>query len=131
MNFNFLHIKLNTLKSHYKDNLKYINTDNGVMLYEQITLEKAKLFGYEFKSISLFFFELLICAGYRLHINNDEYPDFIDCITLATASRPELVTMEDKSFLMWKNDQETLYCIPNYDIQEIQLLHFNNKYDVM
>lgn len=131
MNFNFLHIKLNTPIEEYKDNLKFLSTDNGVMLYEQIRLEKTRLFGYEIRSIFLFFFDHLICVGYKLFINHDEYPDFIDCITLATASKPELINEAGQSFMKWKSSLETLYCFPNYEQQEIQLYHVNNKYDVM
>jgi|GEM_PF-2873204 len=131
MNFKFLQIKLNTSKNEFEGKITYQDSNNGVLMYNLTKPEKNKLFGYFIKSIKLYFFKYLISVSYTLEISLEEYPDLLDCISLTTGLNPKVISVEEKSYLQWKNKQETLYCIPDYEKQVIQLYHTLNEYDII
>lgn len=131
MNFNFLQIKLNSSKADFEGKIKYQDSSEGVMMYHLTEMEQKKLFGYLITSIKLYFYENLISVSYIIETSIEEYPDLIDCISLITGLSPKLINKEGRSSLQWKNQEQTLYCLPDHQAKIIQLYNTLNKYDVI
>ncbi len=99
MTFKFLQTKLNSLKEEFSDEVVQQDSSNGLMLCDLIRLEKKKLFGYQLKSIRLYFHERLISVSYQFKMSLEKYPDLIDCISIATGFGPTIITKEGKSYI--------------------------------
>lgn len=75
MSFNFIPFKLNDDLSQYKDQIKYISSDNGVELYKVRNGLKIEILGILVSDVNLYFFEGNLITIY-IHLN--ESPDHIE-----------------------------------------------------
>ncbi|MBL7704904.1 MAG: hypothetical protein JNM21_05075 [Taibaiella sp.] len=127
----FLHIKLNTYIEVFKDSITFIDTKGGAELYMLKDLAKRKLFGYAIYSIKLYFHQYLVSVSYSFEASLDEYPDLMDCISLALRQKPQIIVEQGISFFKWDNQLEALYCFPDFENNKILLYHTLKEYDII
>src|SRR5258705_13403150 len=73
MNFNFIPYRLNADLSHFKEDVEYICSDNGVDLYKVKKVLIKPILGISVSDVNLYFFEGSLITVYIHLAENPEY----------------------------------------------------------
>ena len=127
----FMPFKLNADMLHFKDQIQYLSSDNGVDLYKAKEGFKTHLLGFAVSKINLYFFEgSLITIYIRFHKNAGDLSKLKSSLEKVIQKQAKLIETDTGYVHYWQIDDQFLGLMIQDKERVILLYNSLNKFNI-